>query len=47
MEINLQEKEKDLELRIIPHVAGSSEQGIVQTMSPVSVKELEITGLTN
>ena len=47
MERNLQEKVKELELRIIPHVAGSSEQGIVETMSQVSLKELEITGLKN
>ena len=45
MERKLQEKEKELELRIIPHVAGSSEQGIVQAMSWVSIKELEIIGL--
>ena len=44
---NLQEKVKELELRIIPHVVGSSEQGIIQAMSQVSLKELEITGLKN
>ena len=47
MERKLQEKEKELELRIIPPVAGSSEQGIVLAMSQVSLKELEITGLKN
>ena len=47
MERKLQEKEKELELRIIPHVARSSEQGIVEAMSQVSLKELEITSLKN
>ena len=47
MERKLQEKEKELELRIIPHVDGSSEHGIVEAMSQVSLKELEITGLKN
>ena len=40
MERKLQEKENDLELRIIPHVVGSSEHGIVEAMSQVSLKEL-------
>ena len=47
MERKLQEKEKELELRMIPPVAWSSEHGIVQAMSQVSLKELEITGLKN
>ena len=47
METKLQEKEKELELRIIPHVARSSQQGIFEAMSQVSLKELEITGLKN
>ena len=40
MERNLQEKVKERELRIIPRVAGSSEQGIVDAMSQESLKEL-------
>ena len=34
-------------MRILRHVVGSSEQGIVEAMSQVSLKELEITGLKN
>ena len=47
MEIKWQKKEKDIELGITPPMAGSSEHGIVQAMSQVSLKELEITGLKN
>ena len=47
MERKLQEKETDIELRIIPPVVGPSEHGIVQDMSQVSLKDLEITGLKN
>ena len=47
MERKLQDKEKEIELRIIPRVARASEQGIVEAMSQVSLKELEITGLKN
>ena len=47
MERKLQEKEKELELSIIPPMARSSEHGIVEAMSQVSLKELEITGWKN
>ena len=38
IEIKLQEKDKELESRIIPPVARSSEQSIVQSMSQVSIR---------
>ena len=47
MEKKLQEKEKELEVGIISASAELGEQSIVQTMSQVSIKELEIIGLRN
>ena len=47
LERKLQEKEKELEGEIIPHVAQSNEHTIVQAMSQVSLKDLELTGLKN
>ena len=41
-EKELQEKEKELESRIIPPSTKSGEQTIVQDMSQVSLKELEL-----
>ena len=41
----LQDKEKELESRIIPPSTKSSEQSIVQAMSQVSLKQLELVGL--
>ena len=46
-ETQLQEKEKELVLRIIPPTAKSSEQTIVQAMSQVILKYLQLTGLEN
>ena len=45
MERKLQEKEKEHEDRIISPVDQSSEQTIVQAMSRVSLKDLELNGL--
>ena len=47
LEKKLQEKEKELESRIIPPSTESSKQSLVQAMSRVSFKELEIVGLRN
>ena len=47
LEKKLQEKEKELESRIIPPSAELGEQSLVQAMSQVSFKELEIVGLRN
>ena len=47
MERKLQEKEKELELRIIPCVDESNEKSIVQDMSQVNLKDLELTGVKN
>ena len=46
-EKELQEKEKELESRIIPPSTESGEQTILQAMSQVSLKELELVGLKN
>ena len=43
----MQEKEKDLESRIIPPSRGSGEQSLIQTMSQVNLKELDIVLLRN
>ena len=47
MEKKLQDKEKELESRIIPTTAQSIEQSIVQLMSQVIIKGLELTRLRN
>ena len=47
LENKLQEKEKELESRIIPPSTEYGEQTIVQAMSQVSLKELELVGLKN
>ena len=47
MERKLHEKEKDIEGIMISPVSQSGEQAIVQTMSQVSIKDLELTGLKN
>ena len=44
-EKEIQEKEKELESRIIPPSTESGEQTILQAMSQVSLKELELVGL--
>ena len=41
-EKEMQEKEKELESRIIPPSTESGQQTIVQAMSQVSLKELEL-----
>ena len=46
-EKELQEKEKELESRIIPPSTKSGEKTIIQAMSQVSRKELELVGLKN
>ena len=46
-EKQLQEKEIELEGRIIPPTAESSEKTIVQAMSQVTLKDLELGGLKN
>ena len=43
----MQEKEKKLESRIFPPSIESDEKTIVQAMSQVSLKELELVGLKN
>ena len=45
--INYKKKEKELEARIIPPSAESGEKYLVQAMSQVSLKELEIVGSGN
>ena len=47
MEKKLQDKEKELESRIIPTTTQSIEQSIVQSMSQVIIKGLELTRLRN
>ena len=47
LEKKLQEKDKELEGRIISPSAESGEQSLVQAMSQVNFKELEIVGLRN
>ena len=46
-EKQLQDKEKELECRIIPSSTESSEKTIVQDMSQVSLKYLQLTGSKN
>ena len=43
MEKKLHDKEKELESRIIPTTAQSSDQSIVQAMSQVSIKYLDLS----
>ena len=42
-EKELQDKEKELELRIVPPTAESSEKNIVQAMSQVILKDIQLT----
>ena len=46
-EKELQDKEKELELRIIPPIVESNEHNIVQALSQVSLKDLQLSGLKN
>ena len=47
LEKKLQEKEKELEVRIISPSVELGEKSIVRARSQVSLKELEIVGLRN
>ena len=47
LEKKLQEKSKELEDRIISTSIESGEQSLVQAMSQVSLKKLDIVGLRN